>query len=382
MQFSLSPLGSLIFGQGTVSSLSSIIAAKGYTSVSLITSASFAATSRCDEVVQQVQAEHVDVTIYTVSGEPTVHSVDSLSSRVAASHAQAVVGIGGGSALDTAKAVAVMACALRKKGQPVSVKRYLEGVGEEAPPADRLPLIAIPTTAGTGSEATKNAVIAHVGPNGFKKSLRHEAYIPDSVIIDPLLSLSVPRNATASSGLDALTQLLESYLSTKSSVFTDSLALPAIGMAQSALLRLLDGPLDDPWAREKMAYGAYISGITMTNAGLGYIHAAASPLGALHAVPHGVVCGLLLAPIVEAIQQHKDAPQDKLENIARLWQVKGTQGVVASLRHMEKLASLSRLSSYGFTEDELITIGSRLSPRNSPVVLAKEQLVDILLSVW
>ncbi|MBN2849925.1 MAG: iron-containing alcohol dehydrogenase, partial [Erysipelotrichaceae bacterium] len=270
-RFAIAATGNLLFGDGTFTELDNQVALRGFTHAALLSSRTFSLTERFALGVQALRKRGIGVSVIPISGEPTVASIDGVSRVVADAGCDVVVGIGGGSALDSAKAVAVMALQLARRQDTVSVKRYLEGVGDLFPPAERLGLIAIPTTAGTGSEATKNAVVADIGPQGFKKSLRHDAYIPDLVIIDPLLAKGLPREVTAASGLDALTQLMEAYTSTKANPFIDALALDAIGRIGNALPRLLESEPSDPSLRSDMAYAAYISGMAIANAGLGYV---------------------------------------------------------------------------------------------------------------
>lgn len=378
-RFSISATGNLNFGEGSFNDIPQLLAKQGYRRIALVTSTTFSHTDKFASFGASCRRLSLNVDIHCISGEPTVDSVDSVASSCSRDGSDVVVGIGGGSALDTAKAAAVMAL-----HRDVSVKRYLEGVGDLAPPANRLPLVAVPTTAGTGSEATKNAVVAEIGPTGFKKSLRHDAYIPDMVVIDPTLALEVPFSVTAASGLDALTQLLEAYVSVKANPFIDSLALPAIGVAGKSLLSLLQGNLDDLSARTDMAYAAYISGIAIANAGLGYVHGFAGPLGALHPVPHGVVCGKLLAPLNRALVSRAMETEpnnillEKYGKIATLWQVDGPLGVISHLEHLTNLADLPNLRTYGFTEYELSALGKKDAARNSPVRLAEETTVEVL----
>lgn len=232
----------------------------------------------------------------TVATEPTPQIIDSAVMQYHSRHIDLVVAIGGGSVLDAAKAIA----GLLPFGN--SVLDHLEGVGAGKPyhgPA--IPFIAVPTTAGTGSEATKNAVLSVIGKNGYKKSFRHDTLVPQIAIVDPDWIRSCPPAQIAANGLDALTQLLESYVSTHATPFTDALALDGLGHVRKGLFAAWQGGNSTAadQGRAHMAYAALTSGITLAQAGLGSVHGLASPLGAFFPIPHGVVCGALLAAATE-----------------------------------------------------------------------------------
>ena len=176
--------------------------------------------------------------------------------------------------MDAGKAISAM---LTQEG---SVKDYLEGVGHKHPSGNKVPFFAVPTTSGTGSEATKNAVLSEIGPNGYKKSLRHDHFVPDLAIVDPDLTLSCPPGLTAYSGMDAFTQLLEAYVSTKAHPFTDALCEKALELLSGSLLQAYqDG--ENIEAREAMSYAAWTSGIVLAQVGLGVVHGFASAVGGM-----------------------------------------------------------------------------------------------------
>ena len=226
-------------------------------------------------------------------GEPTVADVEHALLAARSAACDWVIGLGGGSAIDAAKAVAGL---LTNPGSPLD---YMEVVGQGLPlrqPA--APWIAVPTTAGTGAEATRNAVIG-CPEKKFKASLRSEHLLAKIAVIDPELAVSAPPQVTAASGLDALCQLIESYTSNRAQPMTDALALQGVSLAAPALPRVCaDGA--DLDVREAMALAALFSGITLANAGLGAVHGFAAPLGANFPVPHGTICAALLPHVVSA----------------------------------------------------------------------------------
>lgn len=245
-------------------------------------------------------------------GEPTVEQVDELAARLRSEGAGAgdfVVALGGGSAIDLAKAAAAMAV------QPVarSVRAYLEGVGSGAvfqlPP---LPLAALPTTGGTGTEATRNAVIAGNDPEPFKKSLRHEALMPHLVLIDPQLAMSLPAETTARCAMDCITQLMESYISRFARPVPQALAAAGLRAALAHAEEAYTAGTRE--AREAMAHAAFLSGVALANSGLGIAHGVAAALGARHNVPHGLACAVLLP---WALRVNRDACLSTLAELAR-----------------------------------------------------------------
>jgi alcohol dehydrogenase class IV len=228
-----------------------------------------------------------------------------------------VVAIGGGSVIDCGKAVSVM---LAEDG---TVCDYLEGVGTRKPSGAKVPFIAVPTTAGTGSEATKNAVICD-RKEGYKKSLRHDAYMPNVALVDPELTLTLPRHMTIACGLDAVSQLIEAYTSTKADTSLDPLVLKALSGAAESLLPLALGQSNDISLREKMSYAALVSGIALGRSGLGAVHGIAGPMGGLCPVPHGVACGKLLFPVMtfvikKIIDEKNVATQKRFAHIGKIF---------------------------------------------------------------
>lgn len=318
---------------------------------------------------------------HTVPGEPSPTVVDAAVAKNRDEQIDMVVGIGGGSALDAGKAIAAMFC------ESGSVRQFLEGVGDRQPSGKTLPFIAVPTTAGTGSEATKNAVLSEVGEGGFKKSLRHENYVPEMALIDPKLMLSCPRSITAHSGMDAFTQLLESFLSTQASPFTDALALEGLKCIAESLPQAVNRG-NDLVAREKMAYTALLSGISLANAGLGTIHGFASSVGARIAIPHGVLCGTIMGVCnrltVNRLQQ-TDLAWNKYADVGRLFleeEARSSEyyitGLLERIEEWIERFELPRLSHFGLQKEEIPNIAVATSNKFNPVQLSEEERQIIL----
>ncbi len=322
------------------------------------------------------------------SGEPSTPDVDRFCQQYRPQQIEAVVGIGGGSVIDLGKALSAML------PHQNSIFDHLEGVGKGIPHSGvKLPYLAIPTTSGTGGEVTKNAVISEVGPQGYKKSLRHDNLIPDGIIIDGNLLTSCPQNITAACGLDALTQLLEPFLSPTASPLTDALALSGLEKVAQYLLPACGSGANNPSVREGMAYAALCSGICLANAGLGIVHGLASPLGGLFPIPHGVVCGTLMAMAnrvtLEAMRARE--PQNPaLAKMSRAGQILSTETgksehyyadfLIKTLEEWTEQLALPQLSDYGVQARDLETIVEKTSNRNNPIKLTREEIWSILSS--
>ena len=289
--FQFSSLPEIRFGPGKRQELTEVLRKFGTRILLLTGSSSIHNSGHGESIIRALDDAGLDVVRETIAHEPSPSMVDRIAEKGREQDSQVVVAVGGGSVMDAGKAVSAMI--------PVSggIKDYLEGVGTLVHPGDKVPFIAMPTTSGTGSEMTKNAVISEVGEAGFKKSLRHDNFIPEVAIIDPEMMLSCPAPLTASSGMDAFSQLLESYISTSSNPMTDALALQGLKQIKKYLLRAFLEGEENLEARSGMALAAMFSGITLAQAGLGLVHGFASPLGAHFHIPHGVVCGSLMAPV-------------------------------------------------------------------------------------
>ncbi len=297
-----------------------------------------------------------------------------------------VCAIGGGAAIDLAKAVA----ALATQAEPGSVLEYLEGVGSGRQLIARpLPVIAVPTTAGTGSEATKNAVISNLKP-AYKKSLRHERMVPSVAVVDPELTVSCPATVTAHSGMDAITQLIESFLSCKARPIPSALCLAGLRgvlgcSAADALRRAYHVP-EDRQAREVLAQASLFSGMALANSGLGLAHGVAAALGVEAGVPHGLACAVMLPSALRA--NRSVFPERWLELAPALCgrsfrdPQSAAQGAIECVTSLaDELEIPTRLSELGVTAEQLPTLvaGSRgNSMSGNPRPIADDELLELL----
>jgi len=303
----------IIFGWGRRAEIGPAAASLGRRAFVVVGSRTLERNGAAAEIEARLGASGVAaVRLPTVTREPLVADVDEATRLVRAAPLQAgdfLLAVGGGSAIDLAKAVA----ALAPQPSTDSVRDYLEGVGRGLKlTAAPLPLLAMPTTGGTGTEATKNAVISSFDPP-FKKSLRDERMIPRIVLIDPELSIGVSPATTAWTGMDAITQLIEAFITRKSNPAVQALCLEGLRLALPAVERAVsDG--GDRSAREAMAQAALFSGMALANAGLGLAHGVAAALGVIGNVPHGLACAVMLPA---ALRANRSVAEAALARLAR-----------------------------------------------------------------
>ena len=379
----------LHFGAGKLAQLPALLArhAQRPQTILLVTgSSSFVDSAHYEQLTRALDAAGIVHFQQAVAGEPSPELVDQTVARYRDQAIDQVVAIGGGSAMDAGKAISAM---LPQQG---SVSAYLEGMESAKHDGRKTPFMAIPTSSGTGSEATKNAVLSRTGEHGFKASLRHDNFIPDLALIDPELMLSCPPDVTAACGLDALTQLIEAYVSSKASPLTDTLALSGLTHFAAGFERVLSDGERDVEARGKVAYAAFLSGVTLANAGLGVVHGCAGPLGAYFPIPHGVACGTLLGEATRAtIDELFVAPEKNrlaLEKYARVGTLLAgrTSGslrddctaLVATLEMLIERCAIDRLSRYGISRADLPKILDQANNKNSPATLSREQIAALL----
>jgi alcohol dehydrogenase len=388
-RFTLTRVPRIEFGAGTIDKLPGIAATYGRRALLVTGAASLQRSSRWETLRQGLLQAGISWEHTTVSGEPSPGLVDAAVTQFHETEPDVVIAIGGGSVLDAGKAIA----GLLRVGD--SVMDYLEGVGPEKPyTGPAVPFIAVPTTAGTGSEATKNAVLSLQGGQGFKKSFRDEQLVPEYAIVDPDLLSGCPPGQIAANGMDALTQLMESYVSTRASRMTDALALDGIRAARDSLLPLYETPAAGSEARAGMAYAALLSGITLAQTGLGSVHGLASPLGAFFPIPHGVVCGTLVAAAtrvnIQALREREPA-NPALEKYTRLAGLlcgtrfsdpgKAHGALVQLLEDWIRQMNIPRLGRFGVKESDFTRIVSSSrgsSMKTNPVVLTDGEIASIL----
>jgi len=386
-EFLFSSTPHIHFGSGKRSILSELVAGFGKKMLLVTGDSSFDSSDRCQQLWQEL-SRNFDIRRVKVSGEPSPQLVDEAVAEHHDFSADCVVALGGGSAVDAGKAIA----GLLAGGE--SVMEYLEGVGkgrEYIGPST--PFIAIPTTAGTGGETSKNAVLSVVGDLGFKKSFRHESLVARHIILDPELTLGCPAGLTAACGMDALTQLLESYVSVAANPMTDALAISGLERVRDSLVTAVEDG-DDIDARAGMLYASSLSGLTLANAGLGSVHGLASPLGAYFPIPHGVVCGTLLfeATQINIVAMYERAPDhpslEKYADVGRLFTGQESldpyaarEALLGILQAWSGRLEMPRLSQFGISEEDIdrIVSGSRgNSMQTNPVRLTDQEIAEVV----
>lgn len=398
--FTITRLPRILFGSGRISELPALIAAYGQHTLIVTGERSFRATAQWPALTRALAEHKIHYDELRVSGEPSPQFVDDAVAHFHTHNIKSVIGIGGGSVLDAAKAIA----GLLPYGN--SVLDHLENVGRNIPyhgPA--LPFIAVPTTAGTGSEATKNAVLSVSGEHGYKKSFRHETLVPEYALIDPDLLATCPSVLIAADGMDAFTQLLESFVSIKANYFTDALAWSGMEAVHQGFFAALADTMTDNGAdkgkgadaaigRAWMAYASLLSGITLAQVGLGSVHGLASPLGAFFPIPHGVVCGTLVAAAtqINITALRARAPHHAalakyarvgrlLDNNPEMSDAQAQDYLVSRLSHWTEQLALPRLSYFGVRDSDIprIVANSRgSSMTTNPLVLHDTEIAAIV----
>lgn len=387
--FSIARLPRISFGAGVLQQVPGLAASYGSRVLIVSGARAIQATPHWEQLLDGLRKQDLGWDLLRVGGEPSPQLVDDAVTQFKDGGYDLVLGIGGGSVLDAAKAIA----GLLRIGD--SVLDYLEGVGpEKTYSGPAVPFIAVPTTAGTGSEATKNAVLSKQGADGFKKSFRDEQLVPEYAVVDPDLLASCPPDLIAANGMDALTQLLESYVSTRANTMTDALAISGLRAARDGLLPWYEGTGDQAAARSRMAYAALLSGINLAQTGLGSVHGLASPLGAFFPIPHGVVCGTLVGNATRvniAALQTREPDNPALAKYARLAEIlcekrirdpqTAYAALVRLLEEWTERLQLPRLSNYQMTAKDIprVVANSRgSSMKTNPIVLTDAEIAQVI----
>lgn len=381
MTFEFATASRIVFGRHTAAHAASLCREWGE-KVLVVTGSR---PERATPILDSLRSSGLDVSVFSIQKEPTLHEACEGARMARELKTDVVLGLGGGSAVDAGKAVAALA------PQPGDALDYLEVVGQgRSLTHPALPLLAMPTTAGTGAEATRNAVLA-VPEHGVKASLRHASMLPRVALIDPVLALNCPPEVTAASGMDALTQCLEAFVSCRAQPMTDALCLEGIRRCMRSLERVFNDGRDLD-AREDMALAALFSGMALANSGLGAVHGFAAPVGGQFAAPHGAVCAALLAPVWQAnlIAAREAGTQETLARFqmtAALLTGKPDARAEEALPVLQGLAKRLRipgLTSYGIQLDDLDALALKASRASSmkgnPVALDLPALRAILQS--
>lgn len=382
--FGLAATPQVYFGAGMISVAPTVLETYGKKIVLVTGAHSFLSSTPGQALLDQLHQKHFKVEVYKIPGEPSPAVIDAAVTKFSAYEPDAIIAIGGGSVLDAGKAIAAMLVL----DEPVVP--YLEGVGTKSHPGITLPFVAVPTTAGTGSEATKNAVLSETGAQGFKKSLRHNNFVPKTAILDPALTLHCPPAITAASGMDAFTQLLESYLSTAANPVTDALALEGLKRISTALPKAFREGTDVE-ARADMMLAAYLSGITLANAGLGLVHGFASAIGGYFNISHGVICSALMTAAnrvtvrkLRATQANEQA-LTKYATVGKLFSALPgktsdyyTDFLLDLIATWSTQMAIPTLSQKGVTPQDFPKILSASDNKNNPIALNPEEMTEVL----
>ncbi|WP_437624753.1 iron-containing alcohol dehydrogenase [Sorangium sp. So ce1151] len=370
----------ILFGAGKLAEVPAAVRGLGGTRALVVTGQR---SGRAAPLLAALAEAKVGAVTFAVAGEPTVELAREGTATAAAEGCDVVVAMGGGSAIDAGKAIAAL---LANGGDPLD---YLEVVGRgQALSRPAAPFVAIPTTAGTGSEVTRNAVLASKEAR-VKASLRSPLMLPRLAVVDPDLLAGAPPEVLASSGLDALSQLIEPLLSSRGNPLTDGLAREGIRRSARSLRRaVLDGP--DAPARDDLAVASLLGGLCLANAGLGAVHGFAAPVGGMFDAPHGAVCAALLPAVLEvnlrALRARSPAHPalPRFDEVAAL--VTGRPGAVAAegiawVRELCLDLAVPGLRRYGMSEADLPAVVEKAraasSMKANPLPLTDEELTEI-----
>lgn len=393
MRFEFATATRIIFGQGTSEKVAPLAAeivgpSDSRRRTGLRGSCAFVVTGntvkRAEPLLEQLSKHRIKCVTFNVPGEPTTTITKAGIEQARQVKSDLVIGIGGGSVLDTGKAIAAM---LTNSGR---LEDYLEVVGHGKPLTQRpVPYIAIPTTAGTGAEVTRNAVLS-VPRHKVKVSMRSPLMLPLLAVVDPELTHSMPPSITASTGLDALTQLMEVYVSNKANPLTDGICREGLKRAGRSLRQACEDG-SNPTARKDMALASLFGGLALANAKLGAVHGFAGPLGGMISAPHGVICARLLPYIMEAnvhALQNRAAGSPALARYDETAQIltgsitaRAADGV-AWVQELCAALKVPPLTEFGLKEQDFQTVVAKSqkssSMKGNPITLTDDELTQIL----
>jgi len=373
--------GKIIFGSGGLSQVGAEAKRLGNKALVVLGRSAMRKSGALDRLTYLLRENNLEYIIYeNIPSDPTVEIVDKGANLAKKGKCNLIIALGGGSVLDTGKAISAM---VTNEGS-VADYQEIEGKGRKFQ-YKTIPFIAIPTTSGTGSEATNNAVITNTELS-LKKSIRDPWLIPEVALVDPELTLFLPPYITAICGGDALTQCIESYLGKKSQEISDALALHAIGLIGKSLVKAVKKGKDLK-ARKDMAMAALLSGLCLSNSGLGAVHALSHPLGVYYKIPHGLSCTVLLPYVMEfnrsvVTKKMAKIAQSLGENISLLSEKEASQRAVDKIKEIfSQVGIKSNLSEWGIKEEDFSKIikGSKGgSLNNNPRETSDEDLFELL----
>ncbi len=380
MQFEFATANRIIFGNGIIEKVGAISKTVGRCAMVV----GGKTIDRAEPVLEQLRKERIEFVTFQIVGEPTIAVAHEAVKLTRNERCDFVIGIGGGSVMDTGKIIAAM---ITNQGELMD---YLEVIGQgkaiENPSA---PYIAIPTTSGTGAEVTRNAVLKSE-EHSVKVSMRSPFMLPAYAIVDPELTYSMPPSVTASTGLDALTQLMEAFVTKKANPMTDGICREGIYRAARSLQRAVENG-NNKNARQDMSIASLFSGIALANAGLGAVHGFAGPLGGMFPAPHGVICARLLPFVMEKniqVLKSRLPGSPALERLDELGQIltgknsaRAEDGLTWINALCEKL-KVPALSEFGLKKEDIAIVVEKSkqasSMKGNPVELTDEELVQIL----
>ncbi len=373
--------GKIVFGPGSLTQIGVEVKRLGDKVLVVLGKGSMRKSGILDRLTNLLKEDKVEYIIYeNIPSDPSVEIVDKGVSLARKEKCNVVIALGGGSVLDAGKAISAM---VTNEGS-VADYQEIEGKGKKFH-HKTIPFIAISTTSGTGSEATKNAVITNT-KLGLKKSIRDPWLIPEVALVDPELTLSLPPHITAICGGDALTQCIEAYLGKKSQEITDALALQAIGLIAKSLVKATNEG-NNLEARKDMAMAALLSGLCLSNSGLGAAHALSHPLGVHYKIPHGLSCAVLLPYVMEfnlpvVTKKLAKIAQALGEDVSLLSETEAAQRAVEKIKEMFSQAGIKEnLSEWGIKEEDFFQLAKEAkggSLNNNPRETSEADLIELL----